>query len=57
MITIVEQLYDERMVYMMKVEILVDAPAKDARGVKELIAMAMENVPGVWLVRVVGVQP
>lgn len=57
MITMVEQLYDERMVFMMKVEILVDAPMKDAAGVKELIAMAMENVPGVRLVRVVGVQP
>lgn len=42
---------------MMKVEILVDAPMKDAAGVKELIAMAMENVPGVQLVRVVEVQP
>lgn len=42
---------------MMKVEIFVDAPMKDAVGVKELVAMAMEQVPGVVCVRVMGVQP
>ena len=42
---------------MVKVEIVVDAPMKDAVGVKELVAMAMERVEGVVAVRVVGVQP
>ena len=42
---------------MMKVEIIVDAPMKDAVGVKELVAMALEQVPGVVCVRVRGVEP
>ena len=42
---------------MMKVVVIVDAPGKDAAGVKELIAMGVESVPGVVSVRVVGVEP
>jgi len=42
---------------MMKIVIVVDAPMKDAQGVKELVSMAMEQVPGVLSVRVVGVEP
>lgn len=57
MITIVEQLYDERMVFMMKVTVIVDAPMKDAQGVKELIAIALGDVPGVVSVRIEGVEP
>ena len=57
MITIVVQLFDERMVYMMKVVVIVDAPMKDAAGVKELVSMAVEQMPGVLSVRVVGVEP
>ena len=57
MITEVVQLFDERMVYMMKVVVIVDAPMKDAQGVKECICMALESVPGILSVRVVGVEP
>jgi len=42
---------------MLKVEIFVEAPMKDAPGVKECICMALEGVEGVRLVRVVGVEP
>lgn len=42
---------------MMKVVVIVDAPMKDAPGVKECICMALESVSGVRAVRVVGVEP
>lgn len=57
MITEVAQLFDERGLFMLKVEVIVDAPMKDAQGVKECICMALESVPGVKRVRVLGVQP
>jgi len=57
MITKVVQLFDERSLFMLKVEIFVEAPMKDAPGVKECICMALEGVEGVRLVRVVGVEP
>ena len=57
MITIVVHLFDRKVVFMLEVKIFVDAPMKDAVGVKELVAMAMEQVPGVVCVRVMGVQP
>ena len=51
MITEVVHVFDERSSFMLKVEVIVDAPMKDAQGVKECICMALEDVPGVQAVR------
>lgn len=48
MITVVyiplERLFDERSMFMLKIEVVVDADMEDATGIKEWICMALEGL-------------